>query len=113
MNKEERLTPEEYAQVKSHVTIASRSCPLSHLGEVIPFVRHHHEQWDGHSYPDGSPWRGDPLGARILCAAEIYDASYHGAAVSGEDDPDDSGLPDGTAGRGCGPQWSWHSTQPN
>jgi cyclic di-GMP phosphodiesterase len=75
LNKEGPLTPEEYAHVKAHVTIGSQIlAPLAHLGEVIPFVRHHHEQWDGHGYPDGLSGEAIPLGARILCAAEIYDA---------------------------------------
>jgi HD-GYP domain-containing protein (c-di-GMP phosphodiesterase class II) len=48
--------------------------PLAHLGEIISFVRSHHERWDGQGYPDKI--RGDaiPMGARILAAAEIYDA---------------------------------------
>lgn len=75
LNKEGPLTPEEYAHVKAHVTIGSQIlAPLSHLGDVIPFVRHHHEQWDGNGYPDGLSGEAIPLGARILCAAEIYDA---------------------------------------
>ena len=75
LNKHGPLTPEEYAHVKAHVTIGSQIlAPLAHLGDVIPFVRHHHEQWDGHGYPDGLSGEGIPLGARILCAAEIYDA---------------------------------------
>ena len=75
LNKEGPLTAEEYAHVKSHVTIGSQIlAPLAHLGEVIPFVRHHHEQWDGNGYPDGLSGEAIPLGARILCAAEIYDA---------------------------------------
>jgi cyclic di-GMP phosphodiesterase len=75
LNKEGPLSPDEYAHVKAHVTIGSQIlAPLGHLGEVIPFVRHHHEQWDGHGYPDGLAGEAIPLGARILCAAEIYDA---------------------------------------
>ena len=75
LNKQGALTPEEYAHVKSHVTIGSQIlAPLTHLGDIIPFIRHHHEQWDGHGYPDGLSGEAIPLGARILCAAEIFDA---------------------------------------
>ena len=69
------MTPEEYAHVRGHVTIGSQIlAPLVHLGDVIPFVRHHHEHWDGHGYPDGLSGEAIPLGARILGATEIYDA---------------------------------------
>jgi putative nucleotidyltransferase with HDIG domain len=75
LNKQGPLSPEEYEHVKAHVTIGSQIlAPLAHLGEVIPFVRHHHEHWDGSGYPDRLAGEQIPLGARILCAAEIYDA---------------------------------------
>jgi len=75
LNKHGPLTPEEYTHVKAHVTIGSQIlAPLTHLGDVIPFIRHHHEQWDGNGYPDGLSGEAIPLGARILCAAEIFDA---------------------------------------
>jgi len=38
-------------------------------GEVIV-----HEHWDGTGYPDGLTGEDIPLGGRIICAAEIYDA---------------------------------------
>jgi putative nucleotidyltransferase with HDIG domain len=75
LTKEGPLTPEEYDLVKQHVVIGSQIlAPLAHLGEIISFVRSHHERWDGQGYPD--KLRGDeiPQGARILSAAEIYDA---------------------------------------
>jgi response regulator RpfG family c-di-GMP phosphodiesterase len=75
LNKEGPLTPEEYEHVKEHVVVGSQIlAPLAHLGHIVGFVRAHHEHWDGSGYPDRL--RGDqiPLGARILCAAEIYDA---------------------------------------
>ena len=73
--KEGPLTTEEYEQVKQHVVIGSQIlAPLSHLGDIIAFVRSHHERWDGQGYPDRLNHEGIPLGARILGAAEIYDA---------------------------------------
>ena len=75
LNKQGPLTPDEFEHVKQHVVIGSQIlAPLSHLGDIIGAVRGHHERWDGTGYPDGL--RGDaiPLGARIIGAAEIYDA---------------------------------------
>jgi HD-GYP domain-containing protein (c-di-GMP phosphodiesterase class II) len=48
--------------------------PLPHLGPVSTFVRGHHERWDGKGYPDGLAGEAIPWGARIIGAAEIYDA---------------------------------------
>jgi putative nucleotidyltransferase with HDIG domain len=75
LGKEGPLTTEEYEQVKQHVVVGSQIlAPLVHLGEVIAYVRSHHERWDGQGYPDRLKHEEIPLGARILGAAEIYDA---------------------------------------
>lgn len=69
------LTPEDYEHVKQHVVVGSQIlAPLVHLKEVISFVRHHHERWDGTGYPDRLAGTQIPLGARIIAAVEIYDA---------------------------------------
>src|SRR6266566_1032449 len=48
LNKQGALTPEEFEHVKQHVIIGSQIlAPLTHLGDIIPAVRHHHERWDG------------------------------------------------------------------
>ena len=75
LNKQGRLTDEEYEQVKQHVTVGSQIlAPLVHLKDVIGFVRSHHERWDGKGYPDRLAGEAIPLGARIVGAVEIYDA---------------------------------------
>ena len=69
------LTPQERAHMQGHVTIGSQIlAPLAHLGDAIAFIRSHHENWDGNGYPDGLSGEAIPLGARILGAAEVYDA---------------------------------------
>ena len=75
LNKQGTLTPEEFEHVKQHVIIGSQIlAPLTHLGDIIPAVRHHHERWDGTGYPDGLRGEEIPIGARILGAAEVFDA---------------------------------------
>jgi HD-GYP domain-containing protein (c-di-GMP phosphodiesterase class II) len=75
LNKQGPLTEEEYNHVKQHVTVGSQILsPLVHLGDVIGFVRSHHERWDGTGYPDRLKGEAIPLGARIIGAVEIYDA---------------------------------------
>ena len=75
MNKQGPLTPDEYEHVKQHVIIGSQILsPLVHLGPVLGAVRSHHERWDGTGYPDGLRGEEIPIGARIIGAAEVYDA---------------------------------------
>jgi len=75
MEKQGPLTPEEYEHIKQHVIIGYQILtPLSHLGPIIGAVRHHHERWDGTGYPEGLRGEEIPIGARIIGAAEVYDA---------------------------------------
>jgi putative two-component system response regulator len=73
--KEGTLTPAEFELVKRHVTVASQIlAPLPHLTPVSSFVRSHHERWDGQGYPDALAGDAIPWGARLIGAAEVYDA---------------------------------------
>jgi putative nucleotidyltransferase with HDIG domain len=75
LHKRGPLTEEEFEHVRSHVTIGAQIlAPLTHLRDVIGFVRSHHERVDGTGYPDALAGDGIPLGARIIGAVEVYDA---------------------------------------
>ena len=75
LNKPDRLTSEEFEHVKQHVQIGlDILAPLFHLKTPLNYVEHHHERWDGAGYPRGLCAEGIPLGARILCAADTFDA---------------------------------------
>ncbi len=75
LSKKGPLTPSEQEHVKEQVVIGFQILsPLEHLGSVREYVRNHHEHWDGSGYPDGLKGEEIPIGARILCAAEIFDA---------------------------------------
>ncbi len=75
LQKKGPLTPEEFEHVKRQVVVGFRILsPLSHLGAVTEFVHCHHEHWDGTGYPRGLKGEEIPIGARIVCTAEIYDA---------------------------------------
>jgi putative two-component system response regulator len=75
LSKEGPLTSAEFDQVKRHVLVGSQIlAPLPGLAVVGSFVRHHHERWDGEGYPDRVVGEAIPWGARLIGAAEIYDA---------------------------------------
>ncbi len=75
LNKPGSLTAEEFEHVKQHVKIGlDILAPLFHIREPLKYVEHHHEHWDGAGYPMGLVGEDIPLGARILCAADTFDA---------------------------------------
>jgi putative two-component system response regulator len=75
LNKPDRLTLEEFEHVKQHVRIGlDILAPLFHIKKPLEYVEHHHERWDGAGYPQGLAGEAIPMGARILCAADTFDA---------------------------------------
>ena len=75
LNKPGRLTSEEFEHVKQHVRIGlDILAPLFHIKKPLEYVEHHHERWDGAGYPQGLAGEAIPMGARILCAADTFDA---------------------------------------
>ncbi|MCL4488713.1 MAG: diguanylate cyclase [Chloroflexi bacterium] len=85
LNKPGKLTALEYEQVQKHAAIGSDVLEaIPGLRPLAPFVRHHHEWWNAHGYPDG--WGGEqiPLESRILAVCDAVDSMasdrpYHGA----------------------------------
>lgn len=75
LNKPDRLTPEEFDHVQRHVQIGlDILAPLFHIKKPLEYVEHHHERWAGGGYPQGLAGEAIPMGARILCAADTFDA---------------------------------------
>lgn len=75
LTKEGPLTAEEYAEVKRHPVLGDqilRAYP--NMERVASYVRGHHERWDGGGYPDRLAGESIPWGARVLAAAENFDA---------------------------------------
>lgn len=69
-----KLTDEEFKVMQRHVThklIEGLPYPFRGLDEL---VRHHHERWDGTGYPDGLKGEENPISARILAVADVWDA---------------------------------------
>jgi putative nucleotidyltransferase with HDIG domain len=73
--KQDRLSPEEWAVIKEHpVDGANLVATMTRLRELVPAVRHHHENWDGTGYPDGLRAEEIPLASRIIMFADTFDA---------------------------------------
>jgi hypothetical protein len=69
------LNPEEFEQIKQHVTIGHNILSdLRPLRNLLPGVLYHHERYDGKGYPEGLAGEEIPLLARILAVADSYDA---------------------------------------
>jgi putative two-component system response regulator len=76
LNKPGPLDEREWGVMKTHPEIGYEICyPLKkNLGQALDIVRHHHEKLDGSGYPDGLRGTEISLVARIMAAADIYDA---------------------------------------
>lgn len=75
LRKTEKLTLEEWAIMKEHPTDgAELVATMTWLTELVPSIRHHHEQWSGGGYPDGIAGESIPLASRIIMVADTIDA---------------------------------------
>ena len=75
LNKRGPLNDAEFAIMKEHP--ARGEALVSGVGfpwDIRPMLRHHHERWDGHGYPDRLAGEQTPRAARILCIADVFDA---------------------------------------
>ncbi|MEG1569078.1 MAG: HD-GYP domain-containing protein [Oscillospiraceae bacterium] len=91
INKQGKLTDEEFAIIKSHPDKAVERLKTSRSFsfEILSGIRTHHERYDGTGYPLGLKGNEIPLYGRILAVADVYDAltskrSYRKAWTSSE-----------------------------
>jgi diguanylate cyclase (GGDEF)-like protein len=74
LEKDGPLTPDERRVLERHPAIGSNMLISLGLGAVAGWVLHHHERWDGTGYPDALAGEAIPHPARILAAADTFDA---------------------------------------
>ena len=75
LNKPGRLTDEEYAIMKSHVTLGADILKdFTLIDHVVEGARYHHERYDGRGYPSGLKGEEIPLFGRIIGVADAFDA---------------------------------------
>ncbi len=75
LNKEGRLTAEEYSEMKKHPEIGYRILStVNEMSEIAEHVLAHHESYDGKGYPKGLKGEEIPYLARIITVADAFDA---------------------------------------
>ncbi|MGM9994023.1 MAG: HD domain-containing phosphohydrolase [Candidatus Avigastranaerophilus sp.] len=73
--KTEKLTVEEYNEIKKHVHHSIKILDdIKQLDEVVELIKYHHEHYDGNGYPFGKKSEEIPLGARIIAVADAFDS---------------------------------------
>jgi HD-GYP domain-containing protein (c-di-GMP phosphodiesterase class II) len=71
---EEEAVGEATEALKTHPLLAEKWLSgLSLLDRCLPFIRHHHEAWDGSGYPDHKKGEDIPLGARLIALFDHFD----------------------------------------
>jgi diguanylate cyclase (GGDEF)-like protein len=70
------LTQSERRLLETHTVLGEQLLSEVALlqGQGLQVVRHHHERWDGHGYPDGLGKAEIPPGARVFAVADALDA---------------------------------------
>jgi putative two-component system response regulator len=69
------LSPEEIRVIRNHPSWGAEVARLAHLPDsVVNIILYHHERYDGTGYPMGLKGNDIPLEARIVSAADMYDA---------------------------------------
>ncbi|MGC3997392.1 MAG: HD-GYP domain-containing protein [Anaeromyxobacter sp.] len=75
LGKASTLTDAERLHMRDHPRVGAEIVEgVSFLARAAPAIRNHHERWDGKGYPDGLAGEAIPLVARIVNAADTWDA---------------------------------------
>jgi putative two-component system response regulator len=75
INKKGTLTSTDWAIIKQHTKKSIELLvPLNLSPNILSYIQHHHERYDGTGYPDGLAGEQIPLGARIIAISDSYDS---------------------------------------
>jgi HD-GYP domain-containing protein (c-di-GMP phosphodiesterase class II) len=69
------LDDDQWADMREHpVRGADFLAAAAYFEHVSELVRHHHERFDGGGYPARLAGAGIPLGSRVICVVDAFDA---------------------------------------
>lgn len=75
LNKEGKLTPDEWETIKQHVTWGKKiALTDQRFKDLIPYIELHHERFDGKGYPHGLKGNEIPKLCRMLTIIDSFDA---------------------------------------
>ena len=78
LQKEGKLTPEEYKHIQEHVEITHHILEKIHMSDdfqqITDIACSHHEKFDGTGYYRGLKGEDIPFGGRILAVSDVFDA---------------------------------------
>jgi HD-GYP domain-containing protein (c-di-GMP phosphodiesterase class II) len=75
LTKQGRLSESEKRAMNEHPVIGAQILgKFKSFTDIVPGIRHHHEQFDGTGYPSGLKGEEIPLVGRIIAVADAYDA---------------------------------------
>ncbi|MEA2100990.1 MAG: response regulator [Thermodesulfobacteriota bacterium] len=75
LNQEGPLNDAERHVINNHPSWGAEVARQAGLSDMmVNIILSHHERFDGKGYPNGLKGEDIPLGARIVCVADIYDA---------------------------------------
>lgn len=73
--KVEKLTQEEYDEIKKHVHHSVKILDdIKQLADVVEIIKYHHEFYDGTGYPYAKKGEEIPIGSRIIAVADAFDS---------------------------------------
>jgi putative nucleotidyltransferase with HDIG domain len=69
------LDPYEITYVREHTLVGARwMAAVAGLSVIVPYVRWHHERFDGEGYPDARSADSMPLGVALVGVCDAWDA---------------------------------------
>ncbi len=75
LNKQGKLTSDEWEEIKRHPEIGYRILnTVNDMSEMAEYILGHHERWNGMGYPKNLKGEEIPLQSRIIAILDSYDA---------------------------------------